>query len=256
MAKPEPPLAVLGIAEDVSVELRSERRGVATWTVRATGETFRVKAACATSDGAAPDGASVEREARALSTIPGYADRFAPVLVDGALRTTWLDGTPGLASPEDFLACARALAAVHAVGWLHGDVQPGHFLCVDGDVVLLDWGLAHPIAEPLADYRGGLVHANAPELCAQIRAEGSGVATTQTDVYAFGANAFYATTGRFPVVVPAGASYDDAVELIAATKPELSHLAATRHGDVIAACLAPLEARPADMGSVVAMLTR
>jgi serine/threonine protein kinase len=45
---------------------------------------------------------------------------------------------------EIAVGVARALAHAHAVGVLHPDLKPGNvFLCDDGNVKVLDFGLAH-----------------------------------------------------------------------------------------------------------------
>lgn len=50
---------------------------------------------------------------------------------------------------EVFHAVARALAFAHARGLMHRDVKPANIIVGDfGETVLLDWGLARPIAGP------------------------------------------------------------------------------------------------------------
>jgi serine/threonine protein kinase len=70
----------------------------------------------------------------------------------------WIDGPPVTTYahesqfvPSDRLLlqlaiqCGEALAAVHQVGYLHGDVHTGNFLIKEGRVCLIDFGLARPV---------------------------------------------------------------------------------------------------------------
>lgn len=94
---------------------------------------------------------------------------------------------------------ARAIDAVHAAGWVHGDVKPANLLVRrDGGVRLVDFGLSCPIGERAAAAdRAGTPAYMAPEQC-------SGRAmTAATDVYALAASAFLWVTGRLPFEGPA-----------------------------------------------------
>ena len=74
----------------------------------------------------------------------------------------------GLISKADFIkiiinVCAR-FEALHAIGWVHGDVQPRHILIEKDQTVLVDWGLAHRLDDNEFPYQGAMVHFEAPEV--------------------------------------------------------------------------------------------
>ena len=74
---------------------------------------------------------------------------------------------------------ASALAAIHALGWVHGDVKPANVLVRDRSAVLIDFGLSGPALDADGRVRGTLGYL-APEAW-------TGVRSIATDVYALGA---------------------------------------------------------------------
>jgi serine/threonine protein kinase len=93
---------------------------------------------------------------------------------------------------------AEALAALHAAGFLHGDVKPDNLRLVDdGTAVLTDLGFAHRPGENAAFLRAGYILGTAnylaPELCDELPAE-----EMSSDLFSLGVTLFETITGRLP----------------------------------------------------------
>ncbi|MGH3566853.1 MAG: protein kinase domain-containing protein [Pseudonocardia sp.] len=154
--------------------------------------------------------------------IPGYLIVAGDLDPGGSwLALRWLDGV----TPHRLLAPARhgddspaqreaildaavniadRLAALHALGWLHADLQPAHILFGSSTVHLIDFALAqgpHPFPSEVT-YRGGMVHFTAPETAARILATPDDQPITinePAEVYALAAVLHLAWTGLPPV---------------------------------------------------------
>jgi len=86
---------------------------------------------------------------------------------------------------------ARGLAHAHALGVVHRDLKPGNvFLCQDGQVKLLDFGLSHALGRRRQD--GGTPAFMAPE-----QQQGA-PEDERTDVFALGVILFRMLSGRMP----------------------------------------------------------
>ncbi|WP_431771755.1 protein kinase [Streptomyces cucumeris] len=136
-------------------------------------------------------------------------DRWRPHRAEGA------SSEPGLA---DALSCARAVAALHARGWVHGDVQPAHLIIGAGGTALIDLALAHGGEVPAAydfRYRGCLVHYESPEISRSVLETGAATPSTASDVYALGASLFISATGLRHVAYPDDASRAEQRQAIA-----------------------------------------
>ena len=89
-----------------------------------------------------------------------------------------------------FVRVARALEALHALGYVHCDLKPGNILLGDGgDVKVIDLGQACPVGTAKTRIQGTPDYI-APE---QVRLA---PVTPATDVYNFGATLYWALCGR------------------------------------------------------------
>lgn len=94
---------------------------------------------------------------------------------------------------------AKGLAHAHAQGVVHRDLTPGNvFLCEDGQVKVLDLGMAHAFGR--RKLAGGTPQCMAPE---QLRGE---PVDARADVFALGATLFEALIGKAPFEVKEGRS--------------------------------------------------
>ncbi|MEV6730038.1 protein kinase [Streptomyces sp. NPDC051364] len=104
------------------------------------------------------------------------------------------------------LSCAVALATLHEKGWVHGDVQPAHFVIGrSAGTFLIDLGLAQGGKVPREydfSYHGCLVHYEAPEISGSVLRTGYAVPTRESDVYGLGASLFISATGSRHVDYP------------------------------------------------------
>ena len=89
------------------------------------------------------------------------------------------------------LEVARGLAHAHANGVVHRDLTPGNvFLCADGQVKILDFGMAHAFGRRKVD--GGTLAYMAPEQIADAPED------ERTDVFALGVILYQMIRGELP----------------------------------------------------------
>ncbi|MBI3205415.1 MAG: sigma 54-interacting transcriptional regulator [Myxococcales bacterium] len=130
------------------------------------------------------------------------AETGAPFLVedfiDGPDAREWLSKAPSDRARSERLARAlgevtATLAVLHDSGFLHGDLKPAHVRVPDdGRATLLDLGAAVARARAEVGPHAMTPGYAAPELCAGARP------SPRTDLFALGALAFSAATGKAP----------------------------------------------------------
>ncbi len=92
------------------------------------------------------------------------------------------------------LEVARALDAAHQRGITHRDLKPANIKIVEGEVKVLDFGIAR--AEGLSVMSAQTAMLGTPEYCAPERAEGEG--DIRADIYALGVMLYEMLVGHLP----------------------------------------------------------
>src|SRR6478735_3349470 len=155
--------------------------------------------------------ARLTREVSSLSRIT--SPRVAPIIdadVDGPtpyIVTRYVPGPSlddyvaerGLLAPADLhrvaSGLAEALDAIHSAGVVHRDVKPGNVLLVDGDPVLIDFGIAH-VADDIRLTMTGLVMGTPGYLAPEV--VGGDDVTAATDWWGWAATTAFAASGTPP----------------------------------------------------------
>jgi tripartite ATP-independent transporter DctP family solute receptor len=149
---------------------------------------------------------------------------------------------------------ARGLAHAHAQGVVHRDLTPGNvFLCDDGQVKILDFGMAHAFGRRKVD--GGTLAYMAPEQVSDAPED------ERTDVFALGVILHRMLAGELPFPAGALGRERSAPELVTEGCPALGRLVASmlersplrrpRDGGAVLAALSALERDRADPGAAV-----
>ncbi|MER5630199.1 protein kinase domain-containing protein [Streptomyces nitrosporeus] len=220
----DPPDGALRLLNPGPAELVLNRRGSSVWKVRTEAGPYAVKVGYP-SRTHAWTALAPAREAAVLRQLTHerifsgeweYGTWAAqPWRRGDSLYDRWAPCRKGEAQPDlgEALSCAAALSGLHGMGWVHGDVQPAHFLLGEPDgAFLIDLALSRGGRIPRScdfPYRGCLVHYEAPEISAGVLDSGTATPTREADVYALGAALFISATGWRHVDYPDGASRED-----------------------------------------------
>ncbi len=128
----------------------------------------------------------------------------------------WIDGSsvrsyaysPDQPPSRDLLLrlsieCLEGLHAVHQAGYLHGDVHAGNFLVREGQVCLIDFGLARPIQVDEKDVskhsEGGVTEYMPPEYARHKKEKRKKLwGSVAGEIYSAGVIIFALFTGKYP----------------------------------------------------------
>ncbi|GGL98886.1 hypothetical protein GCM10010129_48220 [Streptomyces fumigatiscleroticus] len=223
-APSELPTVVLNALMPTAQHLVIDRRGSTVWEVESERGHYAVKlgyAIEATADWPAQPWTALApaREGAVLDQLGvtgvGYGEweggtwNFQPWREGPDLYKLWAScRRPDLpAEPQISVAleCAGALAELHSKGWVHGDLQPAHFIIGPDRTHVIDLALArggHVRERYDFPFRGCLVHYEAPEIARSVLATGKGEPTQAGDIYALGASLLISATGWRAVEYP------------------------------------------------------
>ena len=133
-------------------------------------------------------------DAELSGPTPYIVTRYAP---GRTLEQTVLEDGP--LSPPEVIRLARglceALVAIHAANVIHRDFKPANVMLVDGDPLVIDFGIAHLVNATRLTQTGMFIGTPgylAPEI---IR---DGEITQACDVFALAATVFFGATGKPP----------------------------------------------------------
>ena len=142
------------------------------------------------------------RDPRVAAVIDADLDGDRPYLVTRYVPGPPLDQVVGERGPvagEDLLRLGRGLAdalhAIHEADVIHRDLKPGNVLMLEGDPVLIDFGIAH-VADDVRITLTGLVMGTPGYLSPEV-VEGAPV-TVATDWWGWAATLAFAASGAPP----------------------------------------------------------
>lgn len=160
------------------------------------------------------DGESRDRFAREVRAMRRIRGPFVAEVVDADLTgetpyvvTRYVNGPPlsevvergGPLGDRALVRLGRgltqALTAIHAAGVIHRDLKPANVLMVDGQPIVIDFGIAHVVDESRLT-KTGLVIGTPGYLAPEVVA--GRPATRSSDVHSLGATLAFAATGRPP----------------------------------------------------------
>jgi predicted Ser/Thr protein kinase len=176
-------------------------------------------------------------DADVTGDAPYIVTRYVPgrtledvVRTDGPLRGQALDRLAG--------ALAEAIAAIHAAGVVHRDLKPGNVMLVDGQPVVIDFGIAH-VPDSTRLTQTGMVMGTPGYLAPEV-IEGQ-ASSGASDVHSWGATVAFAATGRHPY---GSGTFQTIFFRVLQGKAELTGVPAALLPLVVAALATEPQARP------------
>ncbi len=211
----------------------------------------------------AHDPVARQRLAREVATLERIRDPGVAAVLDADIDgprpfivTRYVPGPPlddvvrdhGPLEPPALVRLARGLAdalrAIHAAGVIHRDVKPGNVLILDGDPVLIDFGIAH-IADDIRLTSTGLVMGTPGYLSPEV--VGGQPVAEATDWWGWAATVAFAALGRPPFGT---GPMDVILGRVSRGDPDLTGMAPGL-AVLLAAALNPDPASRPDVGSVL-----
>ncbi len=194
------------------------------------------------------------RSPRVAPVIDADVDGPTPYIVTRYVPGPSLDehvGSRGPLPPAELhrvaSGLAEALDAIHSAGVVHRDVKPGNVLLVEGDPVLIDFGIAH-VADDIRLTMTGLVMGTPGYLAPEV--VGGDDVTAATDWWGWAATTAFAASGHPPFGRGAMAAV---LARVAAGDPDLEAVD-PRIEPLLYAALSPDPAERPHHGEVVAAL--
>ncbi|MEP7034878.1 MAG: serine/threonine-protein kinase [Dermatophilaceae bacterium] len=196
------------------------------------------------------------QNARVAAVLDADTDGLRPYIVTRYIPGPALDRVVAEKGPlqgEALLRLGRglteALHAIHAVGVIHRDLKPGNVLLLDGDPVVIDFGIAH-VADDIRLTMTGLVMGTPGYLSPEV-VEGGSV-TEATDWWGWAATLAFAASG----VPPFGRGPMGAVlDRVRRGQADLSGVDA-RLAPLLRAALSPMAAERPHASEIVEALDR
>lgn len=189
----------------------TDRRGCAVWHVVGPAGSAALKV------GSGPEGTVVVAREVAVLELMGSGRLLNSGHAGGQvwMLTPWYDGPSTWEALEPMrrqagdrqqarkhlVELCGAVAGLHAVGWVHGDLQPGHTIHTPRGLALIDCSWAYSARLPPSTmFRGGMPHLLAPELALSVeRGELPVCASPTAEVYTLAASMWWAITGHWPL---------------------------------------------------------
>lgn len=206
------------------LEIISSRRGaiVALVSGRNDSAQYALKTSVESEDNAYNQSNVIEREANILQSLGEVSDDlyvdshssddntwlltrwFGTQASTGVAKKLREDGLEQQNNKNSFLKLALMLAnkvnVVHQNGYLHGDLQPSHFIINEDKSTLIDWAIAQKMENDPFEYKGAFVHYAAPEIASEMIEKSENIDyDKKAEIYALGAVLFYLYTGKTAV---------------------------------------------------------